>query len=69
VRNDDRKRVADSEFDQEFSLAWARSSPTHELSAHGRTVQQRLDTPIPRTVRPSFLKRLHFTLYRIFKGR
>jgi hypothetical protein len=69
MRDNDRKRPADAEFDQDFSLAWARSSPTHELSAHGRSVKQRLDTPASRPVHPSVLKRLHFALYRTFKGR
>jgi hypothetical protein len=69
VQDDDQRTTADAELDQEFSLAWARSSPTHELSAHGRSVQQRLETPALRPVRPSFTKRLRFTLYRIFKGR
>jgi hypothetical protein len=69
VRDNDRRSTADAELDQEFSLAWARSSPTHELSAHGRSVQQRLDTPAARAVRPSFFKRLRFALYRISKGR
>jgi hypothetical protein len=68
VRDNDR-RANDAEFDQEFSFAWARSSPTHELSAHGRRVQQRLDTPASRAARPSLFKRLRFTLYRIFRGR
>jgi hypothetical protein len=69
VHEDDRRTTADPELDREFSLAWARNSPTHELSAHGRTVQQRLDTPPQRPIRPSFWKRLRFALYRVFKGR
>jgi hypothetical protein len=68
--HDDRPPVAaDPEFDREFDLAWARSSPTHELSAHGRSVQRRLDTPVARPVTPSLWKRLRFALYRMRAGR
>lgn len=59
----------DTEPDAEFDLAWARSSPTHELSAHGRSVQRRLDTPVAPPVRPSRWKRLRFTVYRLRSGR
>jgi hypothetical protein len=69
MRDNNRRTPADPDLDQEFSLAWVRSSPTHELSAHGRNVQQRLDTPASRPVHPSVFKRLHFALYRIFKSR
>jgi hypothetical protein len=68
--HDDRPPVAaDPELDREFNLAWARSSPTHELSAHGRSVQRRLDTPAAAPVRPSAWKRLRFALYRMRSGR
>ena len=53
--------------DREFDLAWARSSPIQELSAHGRSVQRRLDTPPPAPVQPSAWKRLRFSLYRLFR--
>jgi hypothetical protein len=68
MRDDDRRPPSDAELDQEFSLSWARSSPIHELSAHGRRVQQRLATPPLRPVHPSVLKRLRFALYRTFRS-
>jgi hypothetical protein len=68
VHKDDHGSSSDPELDQEFSLTWARSTPIHELSAHGRSVQQRLDTPAARRARPSFLKRTRFAIYRIVKG-
>jgi hypothetical protein len=61
--------TADTELDREFDLNWARSSPTHELSAHGRNVQRRLDTPVTGPVAPSLWKRLRFALYRLRTGR
>jgi hypothetical protein len=61
--------AASDELDGIFDFAWARSSPTHELSAHGRRVQQRLDSPAPQPARPSVWKRLRFTLYRLRSGR
>jgi hypothetical protein len=57
-----------AELDRGFDLAWARSSPTHELSAHGRTVQRRLDAPVAKPTNPSLLKRLRFALYRWRRG-
>jgi hypothetical protein len=61
--------TADPKLDREFDFKWARSSPTHELSAHGRTVQRRLDTPVAGPATPSLWKRLRFTLYRLRTGR
>ena len=52
-----------------FDMAWARNASAHELSAHGRTVQRRLDTPAFRPARPSLLKRLRFALYRLLHRR
>ncbi len=52
-----------------FDMRWARNAPEHELSAHGRSVQRRLDTPAAPPRRPSLLKRLRFALYRLFHGR
>jgi hypothetical protein len=47
-----------------FDGAWARSAPVHELSAHGRAVQQRLDAPALPRDKPSPLKRVRFAFYR-----
>lgn len=61
-----------SEYDPErdgFDMRWARSAPEHELSAHGRSVQRRLETPAAPARRPSLLKRLRFAVYRLFHGR
>jgi hypothetical protein len=52
-----------------FDMTWARSADAHELSAHGRTVQQRLDAPTPRQGRPSLIKRARFAVYRLFHTR
>jgi len=57
------------EPDGEFDFAWARGAPEHELSAHGRSVQRRLETPIAPPPRPSRWKRLKFALYRLRSGR
>jgi hypothetical protein len=61
--------VTSDELGGIFDSAWARSSPTHELSAHGRSVQQRLDAPAPQPARPSVWKRLRFAIYRMRSGR
>ena len=61
--------TADPEIEREFDFNWARSSPTHELSAHGRSVQRRLDTPVAAPPTPSLWKRLRFALYRLRTGR
>jgi hypothetical protein len=61
--------TADSELDREFDFRWARSAPQHELSAHGRNVQRRLDTPVAGPVTPSLWKRLKFAFYRMRNGR
>jgi hypothetical protein len=68
--HDDRPPIsADPDLDREFDLTWARSAPHHELSAHGRNVQRRLDSPVAAPVTPSLWKRLRFALYRIRNGR
>jgi hypothetical protein len=69
VHDDQPPATADPELDREFDLSWARSSPTHELSAHGRNVQRRLDAPAAAPVNPSLWKRLRFALYRLRTGR
>jgi hypothetical protein len=68
--HDDRPPIsADPDLDREFDLTWARSAPHHELSAHGRNVQRRLDSPVAAPATPSLWKRLRFALYRIRNGR
>ena len=69
MHDDQRPTTADPELDREFDLSWARSSSIHELSAHGRNVQRRLDTPRAAPVNPSVWKRLRFALYRLRTGR
>ncbi|HEX4019223.1 MAG TPA: hypothetical protein VHX15_20980 [Frankiaceae bacterium] len=69
MHDDQPPATADPELDREFDFSWARSSPTHELSAHGRSVQRRLETPVAAPVNPSLWKRLRFALYRLRKGR
>jgi hypothetical protein len=69
VHDDRSPATADPELDREFNLNWARNAPQHELSAHGRSVQRRLDTPTPAPVTPSLWKRLRFALYRMRTGR
>jgi hypothetical protein len=69
VHDDRPPTTADPELDAEFDLKWARSAPQHELSAHGRNVQRRLDTPAAAAIKPSLWKRLRFALYRMRTGR
>jgi hypothetical protein len=69
VHDDQPATTSDAELEREFDLTWARSSPTHELSAHGRSVQRRLDTPPAALPNPSLYKRLRFALYRLRTGR
>jgi hypothetical protein len=69
VHDDQRPATTDPELDREFDLSWARSSPTHELSAHGRSVQRRLETPVAAPVNPSLWKRLRFAIFRWRTGR
>jgi hypothetical protein len=69
VHDDQPSAAADPELDREFDFSWARSSPTHELSAHGRSVQRRLETPVARPADPSMWKRLRFAIYRLRTGR
>src|SRR5690348_6178360 len=69
TRQAQRDASPSGELDREFDWAWARGASTHELSAHGRSVQRRLDTPAPTTPRPSLWKRMRFALYRLSNGR
>jgi hypothetical protein len=69
VHDDRSAAAADAELDREFDLTWARSAPQHELSAHGRNVQRRFDTPPSAPVTPSLWMRMLFALYRMRTGR
>jgi hypothetical protein len=64
VYEDSRAEGQSAELDGEFDFAWAREASEHELSAHGRSVQRRLDTPGVTTPRASRWKRLKFAVYR-----
>ena len=69
MHDDQLPATADPELGREFDFSWARSSPTHELSAHGRSVQRRLETPAAVPANPSLWKRLRFAIYRLRTGR
>ncbi len=53
----------------EFDWAWIREAEIRELSAHGRQVQARMNTPVPEPRRPSWFKRLRFRLFLALGGR
>ena len=69
IRSPEPLAVGDHDTVGRLQFALARSSPTHELSAHGRNVQRRLETPVAAPVNPSLWKRLRFAIYRLRTGR